>query len=513
MKFWGFMLVGVSIAVLGIVVGNVRPSADSAVSNQYYVATSGSDSNPGNKSAPWKTLQHAADKAVPGSKINVRGGIYNQKLKITRSGSASQGPIVFSNYGKEKVIIDGTGLSVDGIEGLVEMKDVNYITVHGFEIRNYSTTSRNSVPVGIYVHGSGGFIHLTNNKIHRIQNTAKPIGSDLMGRDAHGIAVYGTEAPASVHDITINGNELYNLVLGTSETLVLNGNVDTFAVTDNLIHDTDNIGIDIIGFEGIAPNTAYDQARNGLVKGNRVYNVSSNQNPSYGKKVPNNSNSAGGIYVDGGKDTIIEQNYSYNNDIGIEIASEHAGRATSNITVRSNLIYNNRQTGIAMGGYDKQRGSTVNCKVVNNTVYKNDTLGGGSGQIFIQYDTKNNIIKNNIVVASLTNVLIYNEYFKNAGNVVDYNLYFTADGSADAYWTWQNKNYTGFSAYKTGSGNDAHSLFIDPKFVNAAKGDFHVRPSSPAINAGSTGIPISGTQDMDGHTRVQGNAVNIGAYE
>ncbi len=231
------------------------------------------------------------------------------------------------------------------------------------------------MPVGIYVHGSGGFINLSNNKIHDIKNTVTPTGKDRLGRDAHGIAVYGTKAPASIHDLTISGNELYNLVLGSSESLVLNGNVDGFAVTDNLIHNNDNIGIDLIGFEGTAPNTAYDQARNGLVKGNRVYNNSSNNNLSYKK----DDNSTGGIYVDGGKDSIIEQNYSYNNDIGIEIASEHAGKATSNITVRSNVIYNNRLTGIAMGGYDDERGSTVNCKIVNNTLYKNDTLGGGSG--------------------------------------------------------------------------------------------------------------------------------------
>ncbi|EHS57084.1 choice-of-anchor Q domain-containing protein, partial [Paenibacillus sp. Aloe-11] len=326
---------------------------------------------------------------------------------------------------------------------------------------------------------------------------------------AHGIAIYGTKAPASIHDLTISGNELYNLVLGSSESLVLNGNVDGFAVTDNLIHNNDNIGIDLIGFEGTAPNTAYDQARNGLVKGNRVYNNSSNNNPSYTK----DDNSAGGIYVDGGKDSIIEQNYSYNNDIGIEIASEHTGKATSNITVRSNVIYNNRLTGIAMGGYDDERGSTVNCKIVNNTLYKNDTLGGGSGQLFVQYDTQNNVIKNNIFVASSTDVLIYNEYTKNSGNVVDYNLYFAPAGSSGVNWTWKNKEYTGFSAYKKGTGNDAHSLFIDPKFVNAANGDFHLQSSSPAIDAGDTDRAIIGTLDIDGKSRVQGAAVNIGAYE
>lgn len=375
MKKLGEIFLALAIVLgLGLAVGNVQPPSVSAVGTEYYVCTSGSDSNAGTSDAPWKTLQHAVGVAPAGSKVYVRGGMYNQKLKITRSGSASQGPIVFTNYGTETATIDGTGLSVNGIQGLIELADVDYVTVQGFEIRNFTTASKNAVPVGIYVHGSGGFINLSNNKIHDIKNTVTPTGKDRLGRDAHGIAVYGTKAPASIHDLTISGNELYNLVLGSSESLVLNGNVDGFAVTDNLIHNNDNIGIDLIGFEGTAPNTAYDQARNGLVKGNRVYNNSSNNNLSYKK----DDNSTGGIYVDGGKDSIIEQNYSYNNDIGIEIASEHAGKATSNITVRSNVIYNNRLTGIAMGGYDDERGSTVNCKIVNNTLYKNDTLGGGS---------------------------------------------------------------------------------------------------------------------------------------
>lgn len=509
-EFGKFFLVGLAMVLgLGLAVGNVELPVASAAGTEYYVATSGSDSNAGTSDAPWKTLQHAADVVPAGSTVYVRGGVYKQKLKITRSGSASQGSIVFTNYGTEIAIIDGTGLLVSGNEGLIELADVNHVTVQGFEIRNFTTASKNTVPVGIYVHGSGGFINLSNNKIHDIKNTVTPTGKDRLGRDAHGIAVYGTKVPASIHDLTISGNELYNLVLGSSESLVLNGNVDGFVVTNNLIHDNDNIGIDLIGFEGTAPNTAYDQARNGLVKGNRVYNNSVQNNPSYKR----DDNSAGGIYVDGGKDSIIEQNYSYNNDIGVEIASEHAGKATSNITVRSNAIYNNRLTGIAMGGYNEERGSTVNCKIVNNTLYKNDTFDDGSGQLLVQYDTRNNVIKNNMFVASSTDMLISNGYTKNSGNVVDYNLYFAPSGSSKANWIWKNKEYTGFSAYKSGTGNDTHSLFADPKFVNAANGDFHLQSSSPAIDAGNTDRAIIGTLDIDGKPRVQGAAVNIGAYE
>ncbi len=122
MKKLGEIFLALAIVLgLGLAVGNVQPPSVSAAGTEYYVCTSGSDSNAGTSDAPWKTLQHAADVAPAGSKVYVRGGMYNQKLKITRSGSASQGPIVFTNYGTETATIDGTGLSVNGIQGLIEL--------------------------------------------------------------------------------------------------------------------------------------------------------------------------------------------------------------------------------------------------------------------------------------------------------------------------------------------------------------------------------------------------------
>ncbi|MGG3280969.1 hypothetical protein [Paenibacillus solani] len=79
------------------------------------------------------------------------------------------------------------------------------------------------------------------------------------------IAVYGNSA-TSLKQIVIIQNELYNLKLGASEAMAINENVDGFRITQNIVHDNNNIGIDIIGFEGIAPNPAQDQARNGVIQ-------------------------------------------------------------------------------------------------------------------------------------------------------------------------------------------------------------------------------------------------------
>lgn len=64
--------------------------------------------------------------------------------------------------------------------------------------------------------------------------------------------------------------------------------------------------------------------------------------------------------MDGGKEIIIEQNQSYENDLGIEVTNEHAGKGASQITVRDNTISNNIMSRIAIGGYDSQQGYAEN---------------------------------------------------------------------------------------------------------------------------------------------------------
>lgn len=445
----------------------------------YYITPNGDDLNQGTIDSPWATLQHAADQVTPGSIVYVREGVYNQRLSITRGGSQAEGAIVFSGYPNETAVIDGEGLPVNEMEGLVEIENTSYVTINQLEIRNYTTSTRGEVPIGIYIHGAGSGISVLNSQIHNIANTAMPEGEDLAGRDAHGIAVYGTNNQESLYDLTIEGNELYDLVLGSSEALAVNGNVDTFAITNNRIHDNDNIGIDLIGFEGTADKEAVDQARNGTVKGNTVYRISSNHNPSYGIVLPNDSNSAGGIYIDGGKNNLIEQNRVYDNDIGIELASEHAGHVTSDIMVRDNVIYRNRLTGIAMGGYDEERGGTTSSTIISNILYDNDLLGAGNGQLFLQASLTGNSVSHNVIIASDSGVMIYNEYTSNTDNEVNHNVYYAEAGADNAVWVWKNNEYTGFAAYQEESGIERNSIFANPLFVDAAKGDFRLMPGSP----------------------------------
>jgi hypothetical protein len=474
----------------------------------YYVSTSGSDSNSGlSTNSAWRHVQYAANHVAAGDTVNILGGVYNETVTIPASGSATAGYITFQNYSGQTATIDGTGLTPpNSNNGLINIASQSYIIIQGLEIRNYKTTTTKATPVGVWVTGAGSHLQLLNNHIHDIWTTASGCNANALG-----VAFYGTQAPASLNNITVSGNEINSMKTGCSETLTLDGNVDTFTITKNLIHDNNNIGIDAIGFEGVSPNSAYDQARNGYIGENSVYNITSQGNKSYSSGCW----CSDGIYIDGGTNIIIERNLVHNVDLGIEIASEHSGHVASYVTARSNLIYSGNSAGVSIGGYASGVGGTDHVTIVNNTLYKNDGKNTGSGEFQIQFHATNNVFKNNIVYAT-SQALLVNSYTSNTSNPadVDYNLYFSPVSATNATFVWVGKTYTGFTTYQSKTGKDPNSNYVDPSFVNGTTPDLHVQPSSRAVNAGiNLGASVVGTQDFAGNARVQGSNIDIGAYE
>lgn len=76
----------------------------------FYVATNGSDANPGTiLAAPFQTIQHAATNMLAGDTCYVLGGVYRETLSPARSGTAAA-PITFAAYSNEVVTIDACDL-------------------------------------------------------------------------------------------------------------------------------------------------------------------------------------------------------------------------------------------------------------------------------------------------------------------------------------------------------------------------------------------------------------------
>ena len=511
-----------SVSVTAISQADPTKSATATVTLQvpsrsgvtYYVSTTGNDNNAGTQSAPWRTIQHGADTVHPGDTVLVMGGTYNEVVTLKTSGNASAGYITFKNYPGQSPIVDGTGLAIgaSGQTGLFSLEGTfNYIVIQGFEIRNYSSSTRGKVPVGIDFEGAGSNIEILNNHIHNIVQTL----SSCNAANALAVALYGTQAPASINNVTLWGNEIDHNTTGCSENVSFDGNVQYFVQANNVVHDGDNIGLDNIGFEGVSPNSSFDQARDGWVFGNTIYNISSTTNPVYHNQV-----GADGYYCDGCTRVIVERNLIHDSDLS-EVASEHSGTVSSYVMFRNNIIYHSLYVGFSIGGYSKNVGGTDHCVIVNNSLWDDGTYSNtGLGEFQIQYHATNNTVENNIFDDyTLTSKYLVYDFTTSVPNpaVMDYNDYYTTAGAGSSLFDWQGKGITGFTPYQTASGQEAHSKFADPLYVNIVTTpyNFDVASGSPAINAGTNlGVNTVGVLDYAGNPRVNGNGqINIGAYE
>jgi hypothetical protein len=435
----------------------------------------------------YTTIQAALDKATAGTTIQVRAGTYTEFLTFPTSGSASGGYITLQ--GDAGAILSGNNQDVSRQQPMIAITGRSYLKVVGLEICNLTSTNKaNGDPTAILVSGGGSHLEFRNNTIHHITCLA-----DSSNGNAHGISIYGDSATA-ISNIVISGNQIHDNKTGWSENCTLDGNVTDFEISNNDIHDNDNIGIDISGYYGVAPSGSPDCSRNGIIYGNHVFNITSSNNPAYGTPA---SYGADGIYVDGGSNVIIERNTVDRCDLGIEAASENAGHASDSVWIRSNFVSRSQIANLSVGGYAAAKTGSSN----HIYIYSNTTCQSAGAEVQFQYNAQNITIENNIFVQGPKGNYIGNWGTGNAAPVLDSNLYF------------------GGSTTSSGDFLDAHPLFVNPLLVSPYA-DLHLQAASPAINAGLSisgtdwqGNPAAGNLDLDGAARVQGGAIDVGADE
>jgi hypothetical protein len=84
-----------------------------AEDRMFHVSPRGDDSAPGSRSRPWKTLAHAASKAVAGTTIVLMDGIYRETLEVRHSGSP-ENPVIFTADDGARPVISARDVLPEG---------------------------------------------------------------------------------------------------------------------------------------------------------------------------------------------------------------------------------------------------------------------------------------------------------------------------------------------------------------------------------------------------------------
>lgn len=188
----------------------------------YYVATTGSDSNPGTKEKPWRTVAMAVNTMVAGDTTYVRGGTYSEgEIRFRRTGSQSAHLKLLDYPGESPIIecIASTHLHRIILEhGSGATLPIGWITIEGFEIRNCYD--------GIKMH-NGHDITIRRNWIHHNHN--------------QGILGNGTRVLLDRNIINHNGPFITNPTSALSHGVY--GNGTAWMITNNLIYDNLGFGI------------------------------------------------------------------------------------------------------------------------------------------------------------------------------------------------------------------------------------------------------------------------------
>lgn len=469
---------------------NLREKADIIAEKAVFVATDGvNTSDAGSIDKPYATIDYAIQKiSSTDTIIYVRGGVYDQRIAVRKSGTADS-YLTIKAYPGEKPVLETTSTG-----RIIDPNKNNYIVFDGLTLKTKSDTVSSST------HGvemvEGHHIIFRNLEITNI-NVPDPTSSSVA---THAFNLYGNNASVPISNILIENCYIHDMQTGWSEAIAVNGNSEYVNVINCRIADIGNIGLDFAGNFGACKTAIYDQARYCTARGNTVSNCISPNARSYG------------LYNDGGRDNVFDRNEVFGCSGGIEIGSEEGGKSgkqdVRNIVITNNLVHDNIEIGIAVGGYsitNSSVGYVYDVKAYNNTVANN-----GETDIVINksdnVDFRNNIIYSktpsgssykDAVRTSFSSDYITNLNFKN-------NIYYSPEGE-NAFCFRMN----GVKNFSLSSWIDTTGKFSNPLFTQG----YMIGKDSPAIDAADNSVQSEvGNFDIISMPRVKG-MLDIGCYE
>lgn len=172
----------------------------------------------------------------------------------------------------------------------------------------------------------------------------------------------------------------------------------------------------------------------------------------------------------------------------------------------SNSIITNNEASYSCGGMWLVNGRAYNCIVSNNRATW--TPSGGAGGVGLT----DGLLSNCTIVGNTAT--IGSGIYTNRSNTIVNCIVRNNTGGDQIAMGFENIITSIAHSNIQGGWPGVGNLDMDPLFVDVSGGDFHLQSASLCIDAGdSVAVPSWVTTDLDGNPRIQGVAVDMGAYE
>ena len=357
------------------------------ISVAYYVSISGSDSNPGTLTQPFRTIQKAATVVTQGATVYVRAGTYYEdQLNLTVSG-ATQNPITFQGYPGDPTPIIDFGLQASGSWQVYSGSGANTVyrvlPAYGSSTHHWPQNTQHVIINGQILNP----ISSTTCPVHTVAASCVPnltpgtfYSSDESGSGYGYLYVIPPDGsnPNNVSVTIMNSNGdsgviyntgLYNFAFSNVNNNLpsqVAGKIATNIIINGFILQGGTVGVSIIDYAGTNPHTNFTvenceirySEQQAINFGNWDGVVIKNNNIHHNGLYNYPRGSAPGV---GWPGTIMgyADQWNFSSDPGTDGNTKWG---TTNVTIENNKIHDNNGEGIIAGSF---------WTIKNNTFFDN----------------------------------------------------------------------------------------------------------------------------------------------